>query len=176
MTPTIAIVPWGDVIEDYLEPIGLTVFDFARQVTGGWLFGYVAALRYAGWSPIIIAPSRAVAKVTRLVHAASGTPIWLVPGRSCQAVRSYNLRAIRQWLTVPTAAFRQVIAREQCRALLIQEYEYARFDVLVRLAASAGIPAYATFQGGDHTLSAVERRIRTRSIRRSTGASSTPTR
>ena len=169
MTPTIAIVPWGDVIEDYLEPIGLTAFDFAEQVTGGWLFGYVAALRHAGWSPIIIAPSRAVGKVTRLTHAASATPIWLVPGRSCQAVRSYNLRAIRQWLTVPTAAFREIIARERCRALLIQEYEYARFDVLVRLAARLGLPAYATFQGGDHTLSATERRIRTRSIRRSAG-------
>jgi starch synthase len=26
--PTIAIFPWGDVIEEFLDPIGLTVEDF----------------------------------------------------------------------------------------------------------------------------------------------------
>ena len=164
MSRTIAIFPWGDVIEDYLAPMGLTATDFAEQMTGGWLFGYIAALQSAGWSPIVVAPSSAVHEATRLEHAATGAPIWLVPGRSSQSIHNANLRALHQWKREPAAAFRQVIKRENCRALLIQEYEHPRFDVLVRLAARAMIPAFATFQGGDHTLSRVEKLVRGGSI------------
>ncbi len=169
MSGTIAIFPWGDVIEDYLEPIGLTAGDFADKMTGGWLFGYVAALQSAGWSPIIIAASKAVTEVTRLEHASTGAPIWLVPARSSQSTGNANLRAIRQWRREPVAAYRQIITREGCRALLIQEYENPRFDVLVRLARRTGIPAFATFQGGDHTLSSVERLVRRRSVQNCAG-------
>src|SRR5262249_7619957 len=45
-----------------------------------------------------------------------------------------------------------------------QEYEYTRFDALVRLAIRLGICAFATFQGGDRTLSWIERLVRGRSL------------
>ncbi len=169
MTRVIAIFPWGDVIEDFLEPIGLTTEDFVQNMTGGWLFGYIAALRLAGWAPIIIAPSKVVAAAECVTHRGSGAPIWLVPGSSSQAIRSSEFRAISQWRREPVPAYREIIRREGCQALLIQEYESPRFDVLVRLAARVGIPAFATFQGGDRTLSRIEKLIRARSIGMSAG-------
>ena len=41
---TVALLPWGDLLEDFLDPLGLDVQDYARSMTGGWLFGYVEAL------------------------------------------------------------------------------------------------------------------------------------
>jgi len=161
---TIALFPWGDVIEEFLDPIGLTVGDFASQMTGGWLFGYVAAFQQADWRPIIIAASEKVRDTTRLDHAGSGAPIWLVPGRRSKPGRSPSVLSMKRWLCTPYHALRKVIEAEQCAALLIQEYEYCRFDILVRLAHRLGIAAIATFQGGDRTLSWIEGQVRPRSM------------
>lgn len=162
--PVIAIFPWGDVIEEFLTPLGLTIEDFAGRMSGGWLFGYVAALQRAGWRPIIVAASEQVGETRCLRHEASGGAIWLVPGRRSAVSRSDNVYSVRRWLDTPCRAFRQVLEQERCSALIVQEYEYGRFDVLVRLARRLGIPALASFQGGDRTLSRLEALVRPRSM------------
>ena len=48
LAPSVAILPWGDVIEDYLDSIGVTRDEFCQEMTGGWLFNYVDALNGAG--------------------------------------------------------------------------------------------------------------------------------
>jgi starch synthase len=48
---------------------------------------------------------------------------------------------------------------------MAQEYEYTRFDALALLARRMGIPLYATFQGGDRTLSWIEAVARQASLR-----------
>ena len=53
--------------------------------------------------------------------------------------------------------------------MLVQEYEYFRFDLLARLGTRRRIPIYATFQGGDVTLSAIERMVRPSSLRQCNG-------
>jgi glycosyltransferase involved in cell wall biosynthesis len=168
--PTIAIFVWGDVVEEWLDTIGLTAADFAERMTGGWLFGYVVALRRAGWRPIIVGASSRTSTPTRLIHSDTGAPIWLVPGTAAyRGGRFPNLASIHSWLATPLRAFREVILREKCRALLIQEYEYTRFDALVRLARRLSIPAYASFQGGDRTLSWIEHLVRARSLEMCSG-------
>jgi glycosyltransferase involved in cell wall biosynthesis len=166
--PTIVIFPWGDVIEEFLDPIGLTVEDFVDSMSGGWLFGYVTALQHAGWRPIIACGSERKNTTIRLIHSATGAPVWMVPASrviDARAQRAYTAAAsIRRWLATPMRLFRDVIEREQCRALMIQEYEYTRFDALVRLATRVGIRSFATFQGGDQTLSWIEGLIRGRSL------------
>lgn len=169
MSPVVAIVPWGDVIEDYLDPIGLTVEDFARKMSGGWLFGYIAALQSTGYSPFVLAPSRVVHRPERLTHAATGATIWIVPGRSCQSIRSPELRALKQWRTTPLPAMRRVLRQEGCTMMLVQDYERPQFDALVLLARTMRIPVFATFQGGDHMLSRVEGLVRGTSLRRASG-------
>ena len=61
--------------------------------------------------------------------------------------------------------FAAVLSQERCVAVLAQEYEYFRFDLLARLGKRRRIPVYATFQGGDATLSALERMVRPSSLR-----------
>jgi len=167
--PTIAIFPWGDVIEEFLDPIGLTIEDFVKRMSGGWLFGYVIALQHVGWRPIIVFGSENKNATTRLIHAATGAPVWLVRSArvmdACTPITYNAAYSVRRWLATPVRMFRDVIEREQCRALMIQEYEYTRFDALVRLGTRLGIPAFATFQGGDRKLSWIEGLIRGRSLR-----------
>jgi starch synthase len=62
-----------------------------------------------------------------------------------------------------------VLRSEVCDYVLAQEYEYARFDVLALLCAWRRLPLFATFQGGDVTLSSAESKVRRWSMRRSRG-------
>jgi glycosyltransferase involved in cell wall biosynthesis len=164
---SVAIFPWGDVIEDFLDPIGLDVRAFAEEMTGGWLFGYVAALREAGWRSVIVCASRAVGRPVGLTHRGTGALIWLVPGRSVTADRSRSLHSLHRWASFPLRAFRQILINQDCSAIIAQEYEDPRFDGLILLGGSLGIPVIGTFQGGDRTLSSLEALVRTRTIKAS---------
>lgn len=171
LAPAIAIFPWGEVIEEFLDPLGLSTDDFAHKMTGGWLFGYVLALQSQGWRPIIVCASDSVSRVTRLEHVATGAPIWLAPGKrsGSKAAQVPSLHYVGQWWRTPGRHFAAILARERCVALIAQEYEYFRFDVLSVLARRSSRPLYATFQGGDVTLSAVESKVRPWSLQRCDG-------
>ena len=164
----IAIFPWGDVIEEFLEPLGLTWEDYAQRMRGGWLFGYVAGLQAAGVEPVIVHASESVTRATRLTHADTGAPIVLVPGRRSGGGRTAErpgLRPLAQWARTPMRRFAQVLRAEGCEAVLVQDYEHARFDALALLARGLRLPLYASFQGGDLTLSSVEARVRRHTLR-----------
>jgi glycosyltransferase involved in cell wall biosynthesis len=164
VNPTIAIFPWGEVIEEFLNPVGLNLDDFLTKMTGGWLFGYVLALQSQGWRPIIVCASEAVDRLTRREHAGTGAPVWVAPGkrsgRGGPTGRYPSLQYMEQWLKSPGRDFAAVLAGERCTALLVQEYEYFRFDLLSLLVRRRRCPIYATFQGGDVTISAIERFVR----------------
>jgi glycosyltransferase involved in cell wall biosynthesis len=166
---SVALFPWGDVIEEFLEPIGLTTGDFAEQMSGGWLFGYAAALQRAGMRPVIVCGSEGCDRPTRLTHATTGTAIWLVPARRVAEAGSPALRSIRRWRATPSSGFEAVLRQERCCALIVQEYEYTRFDMLIRLGRRLGVPTFATFQGGDRTLSWAEAMVRPSSLAASAG-------
>lgn len=68
------------------------------------------------------------------------------------------------YLATPTELLAQEIQRENCRALLCQEYEYARFDDCVAMGTKINLPVYACFQGLDRTQSILESRVRRRSL------------
>lgn len=163
-SPTVAIFPWGEVIEQFLDSLGLDLNDFAYKMTGGWLFGYVLALQRQGWRPIMVCPSERVGAPMRLIHAGTGAPIWAVPTRRSNRLPGASLHCVEQWLRTPGRDFATVLLQERCVAIIAQEYEYFRFDALARLGKRRRIPVYATFQGADATLSAVERLVRPRSL------------
>ena len=66
-------------------------------------------------------------------------------------------------------AFAEVLRAEGCTGVLVQDYEHARFDALALLTAALRLPLYASFQGGDVTLSRLEARVRGRTLRRCRG-------
>ncbi len=161
----IALFPWGDVIEEFLEPIGLDLNDFVERMTGGWLFGYAAALKAVGHNPVIVCASERVKKIESLVHSGTGTPIWVAPARRPRQGYSPAGYSLRRWMATPFAAFRKILRRSACDMLIAQEYEYTRFDALALLSRSMNLPLYATFQGGDRTLSRPEAVARQLSLR-----------
>ncbi|MCR5880657.1 glycosyltransferase [Phenylobacterium sp. J367] len=164
---SVAIFPWGDVIEEFLDPLGLDAEDYARRMRGGWLFGYVAALQRHGRRAVIVYASERRRRPERLIHAETGAAIWLVPGRRSGeglARGRPSLRAGLQWARTPFAGFARVLRREGCSSLLVQDYEHARFDALVALGRMLRLPVSATFQGGDLTMSPIEARVRSRTL------------
>ena len=191
--PTVAILPWGDVVEDYLDPLGRTLDDYAERLSGGWLFGYAEALRRAGVATVVVCWSRAVERPTRRIHAPTGAVLWFLPpsraylaardrladpyawtttaavrpGASSVAGRVARLAA--PYLTTTPVTLARVLGQEGCRAVLCQEYEEGRFDVCVALGRALRLPVLATFQGGDHTRTRLERLVRRRSVRAAAG-------
>ena len=189
---TVGLLPWGQVIEDYLDGLHLNVDDFASVVSGGWLFGYVDALVTAGVGVAIILVSREVRRPERRAHAPTGTPLWVLPPTkgwriaremvadsqawSAKDVVPAGSGIVRRtaahlahhslpWLATPTGALRQVIAAEGITALLCQEYEDARLDLCLLAARRAHIPVSASFQGGNRSRTPLERLTRPLAVR-----------
>jgi glycosyltransferase involved in cell wall biosynthesis len=163
--PAVAIFPWGEVIEQFLDSLCLDLDGFVNKMTGGWLFGYVLALQRQGWRPVIVCASDRVQTATRLTHAGTGAPVWAVPGQRSTRLPGASLHCVEQWLRSPMRDIAAVLSQEQCVAVIAQEYEYFRFDLLARLGKRRHIPVYGSFQGGDATLSALERMARPWSLR-----------
>ena len=196
--PVIALLPWGNVVEDFLDTIGVSLETFCTRFTGSWFFGYAEALRHAGVHTIIICMSARVTIPSRYRHAPTGATICLLPvPRSYRFVRSKLLnpygRTVKQavgeihgtrivllpllalfkevvlYLTTPVRSMARELRRYNCRAILCQEYEYPRFDACLMLGRLMGLPVFATFQGGDYQRSRLERYLRPRTLRASSG-------
>jgi starch synthase len=198
LPPTIALLPWGNVIEDFLDTIGISLASFCSEFSGSWIFGYVGALRAAGVRTVVICISADVAAPQRHTHGPSGATIWVLPapwvyralrrrtlnpyGRSVRQVFGQlrgawhplwpALVALRQlilYLSTPLGRIGRVIRHERCGAILCQEYEYPRFDMCVLLGKLLHVPVFATFQGGNYQRSQLERVLRPLAMRLADG-------
>jgi starch synthase len=171
---TVALLPWGDLIEDFLDEIGLTLEEFCSRMTGGWLFGYVAALRRQGIETVIVCVSRRVTSTLRTAHEPTGARVVVVRARgtyallrrrmtdpygtSLHAMFGATSSASRPWwravhcvapyLATPLGAVAREIRQAGCKAIICQEYESPRFDATILIGAWLKIPVFATFQGG----------------------------
>lgn len=193
--PRLAVLPWGDLIEDFLDPIGLSIDAFVEEMTGGWLFGYLDALATAGVESVLVCVTATVAEPARRIHRPSGVPLWLLPASRVyrwirrrlpepyawsraaataglagpRALTAGGLRHVAPYLSTPVRALSAVLRRERCSAILCQEYEEARFDVCVAVGRFVGLPVFATFQGGNRQRTALERVVRKRSMNAAAG-------
>jgi starch synthase len=189
----VALLPWGDLIEDFLDEIGLSLDEFCSKMTGGWLFGYVAALKRQGIETVIVCVSRRVESTLRTVHEPTGAQVVVVRapamyallrqrmadpyGDSLHAMFGTTSSASRPWwrlahhaapyLATPLRAVAREIRRARCKAIICQEYESPRFDAAVAIGGWLKIPVFATFQGGTWHRSGIERRLRHRTLARS---------
>lgn len=193
--PAIALLHWGDLIEDFLDTIGVSFESFCNEMTGGWLFGYIDALRLAGVRTVLFCISAQVTEPMRYIHKPTGATICVLPAPKIYnvarqqmlnpygwtleevfgEVRGVNrhllaiLRDISPYLATPLQLLARELRREGCQAILCQEYEYARFDACVLLGQVMRLPVFATFQGGDFQLSRLERPLRPLSLRACAG-------
>jgi starch synthase len=194
---TIALLPWGDLIEDFLDTLGLSLQSFQDEMTGGWLFGWIEALQTANVRTVLFCFSAQVQTPTRLEHKPTGATIWVLPpSRFYLKLRRYvdqsknsgpkslpsrllrrvtrkllegdsplALRRYVPYLSTRSKEFSQILQREQCRAIVCQEYEYPRFDCCTWIGKRLKLPVFATFQGGVWQWSWLERTLRHRAMR-----------
>ena len=183
-----AIVPWGDLFEDWLDTLGVSPEAFRDEFTGSWMFGYVEALQTAGVRAIVVCITGRVDRPTRWTHRPTGATLHLLPpARAFRALRGLRLEEplrgrrdasglaragithLAPYLATPPLRLARVLRAESCNALLCQEYEAPRFDVCVGLGTVLRLPTFATFQGGDYQLSRLERLLRPLTVRRAAG-------
>jgi glycosyltransferase involved in cell wall biosynthesis len=175
--PAVAILPWGDCLEDFFDALGVTLDDLCVRFTGSWQFGYARALSAASVDTVLVYVSERVRTVTHRTHLPTGARIVVLPaGRRHRALRdaarrtgSSALKQIAAYFGLPAIALRSELDSHGCRAILVQEYESPRFDRAVQEREALGRPVFATFQGGSRTLSWVEHRARRHAIRRADG-------
>ena len=191
----VAILMWGNAVEEFLEPLGLSVQAFAKEMTGGWLFGYAAALRRAGIETTIVCVSREVDRDQRHIHGPTGAVIRVLPLPRAYRVLASSLHnpsatfgqthapsesKLPRWMSaivhhvapyLPLSPRRlaRVLREERIDALVVQEYESARFDVAVGVGRALGVPVYATFQGGTWHVSGAERFVRPLALKGAAG-------
>ena len=182
----IGLFPWGGVVEDFLRPIGVDRAAFAEEMSGGWLFGYVAALAQAGVATTIFGFSEAIAQPERRVNRTTGVAtLYLPAGRLYRRLRRWpgdsddvgrrrlrrgdGLQDLVRYAATPLGPTCAALRAEACHAILAQEYEHPRFDRLIAAGRRLGIPVFASFQGAPPPATALERLIRRRSIRAASG-------
>lgn len=183
---TIALLHWGDLIEDFLDTIGVNFEVFCNEMTGGWMFGYIDALKLANVRTVLFCISARVTTTVRYIHKPTGATICVLPAPKLyqivrrpmlnpygwtmtdvfgdvHGIRRHLLAVLRDaapYLATPLLHLARELRREGCQAILCQEYEYARFDACVLLGRLMGLPVFATFQGGDFQLSRWESFLR----------------
>jgi glycosyltransferase involved in cell wall biosynthesis len=174
----LALVMWGDLFEDFFDTIGVSLEGFRTELTGGWLFAYVRALALHGVTTSLIGVSARVSAPHRFVHEPTGTSVTLLPApRRHRWLRALyrrsrtrkSLSSLASYGSIPVRDLIRELRRCGAEAILTQEYEHARFDVLVGIGALLKLPVFATFQGGDAPHSYVERLIRPLTIRSCAG-------
>ncbi|HEY9675151.1 MAG TPA: glycosyltransferase family 4 protein [Waterburya sp.] len=89
--PTIALLPFPDLFEDFFDTIGLSLESFGNELTGGWMFNYIDALQLAGVRTVLFFISARVSQTTQFVHAPTGAMVCVLPApkiyRAYRAVR-----------------------------------------------------------------------------------------
>jgi starch synthase len=192
---TIALLPWGDLIDDFLDSINVSFEEFCNEMTGGWMFGYVEALKQVGVRSVLFCFSNRVTTSERHLHKPTGATICLLPASRVHAIPRrlmknpygwtledtfgpvdrlrrpifHLFKDVAPYLATPLLSLARELRRENCRVILCQEYEYARFDACVLLGQRLGLPVFATFQGGDFQLSRLERFFRPSTMQRCAG-------
>ena len=176
--PSVAVLPWGDLFADWLDPLGVGIDDLP-DFAGSWMFAWADALRTAGVRTVIVAVTGRVERPVELEHSLSGAAIHLLPTtrarrrieprmlhgslagrRDPRSVGGAVLAHAAPYLATPPLRLASLLRRERCEAIVCQEYETPRFDLAVALGMLLRRPSFATFQGGDYQSSRLERLTR----------------
>jgi starch synthase len=172
LDPVVAILA-HDMFEDWLEGAGLSMEEYCTKATGSWWFNYVEALQCEGvWTVLICTSSRFNAP-SRFIHKPTGAAFWVLPApKACKLIRWFMFRpldkaaagtarllawivraqraAVRHlasYVSTPLALLARVIKQEGASCVLVEEYEYPRFDLMVLLGWQMRLPVFGTYCG-----------------------------
>src|SRR5262245_5518111 len=77
--PTVALLPWGDVFEDFLDRLGVSFDELRREFVGSWMFGYAGALAAAGVRTLIVCPTSHFDEPATATHEPTGAKLRFLP-------------------------------------------------------------------------------------------------
>lgn len=120
-------------------------------------------------TPICVLPASKIYRTYRLLRQSSLSIYGANETQSFKDIQDDNtvrrflltpikdlVKSFGTYLSTPLGLLATELKRENCQAILCQEYEYARFDTSVLLGKMLKLPVFATFQGGDRTQSWLE--------------------
>ena len=191
LKPTVALVDWTHLVEDFLDNTGVTLEQFREEMLGSWLFGYIDALQLAGVRPVFFSVSARVESTLRFRHEPTGATVCILPAPKAyrvtrrlvanpyairldsaigdaggaQRIALGALKHLAPYLSTPLVQLARELRAQGCRAILCQDYEHARFDECVVVGRALRLPVFATFQGGDWQLSRLEPLLRPLALR-----------
>ncbi|MDH4186439.1 MAG: hypothetical protein OEV08_05535, partial [Nitrospira sp.] len=164
--PIVGIFISPELLEDWLEHIDISFEAFLSEMMGSWIFGYIESLKLAGIEPVMLCVSNRVSVTACFSHRPTGAMICILPAtrlhKFLRQVRRVSadlnfkgayvikggLRILCEYISTPIMPFRHELRRGGYAAILVQDYETARFDICVMLGKLSGVPVYGTFQGG----------------------------
>lgn len=178
--PTIALMSCGSLFEDFFDTIGISFETFCTELTGGWMFNYIDALKLVGVRTVLFFVSARVSEPLHFTHEPTGATIWVMPSpKTHQVFRGLTrtvklpgqrfIKSLDAYLVMPLGLFAKLLQQEKCRAILFQDYENPSFDLSILLGQRLNIPVFATFQGGKPSQNPLEQLIRHQILRNCTG-------
>ena len=170
--PVIAILI-HDMFEDWLESVRVPLDAFCTKATGSWWFNYAQALRCVGVGTALICTSTRVNVPMRFIHDPTGAIFWVLPAPKVSKfirwvflkrvnkaaattsgvsawisrARSAAGRNLASYFSTPLSLLRSVLRQERCSCVLVEEYEFPRFDAAVLLGWMMRMPVFGTFCG-----------------------------
>ena len=170
-----------EVTDDWLDELGVSLEDFTSRMMGVWYFNYSQALQHVNVRTVFYLVSTKVMRTTRFIHEETGSTFVVLPPpkiyrlfrqwlpkpptvmpwrfelRLLNGLSHTMYRAIRfilRYASTPLRALFAELKRDGCQALIVQEYESARFDVCVLMGRVKSVRVLGTYQGGvpQHTL------------------------
>lgn len=177
---TVALMPCGDLFEDFFDTIGVSFEVLRTEQTGGWMFNYIEALQLANVQTVLIFISAKVSEPLRFTHEPTGAAVCILPSplphrffrwltnRKIFAGRA-TVRSLDSYLVLPLQWLVRELRHYNPCIVLFQDYENASFDICVLLGKFLQLPVFATFQGRSICRSKLERQVRPFSLRTCTG-------
>ena len=173
---TVALVDWSQLLEDFLDNIG-SRSRLLRRDDGGWMFGYIDALRLAGVAHVLFCVSARVPSPTRFRTVRPGEPSaccrlhahivrsdggcsilmrrrWR-SGRGCRRLGARVVHALKE--SPLTSRRRSCTCGANSRASVATSFCVRTTSMAAstcpRRGLSLRLPVFATFQGGAQPLS-----------------------
>jgi glycosyltransferase involved in cell wall biosynthesis len=177
---TVALMPCGDLFEDFFDTIGVSFEILRTEQTGGWMFNYIEALQCANVETVLIFISAKVSEPLRFIHEPTGAVICILPSPRLHRIFRWItqsklfpnkavIRSLDSYFVLPLQWLTQELQQYEHCAILFQDYENPSFDVCVLLGKFLRLPVFATFQGGTSPRSKLEHLIRPSTLRACTG-------
>ena len=178
--PAIALMPCGNLFEDFFDTVGVSLEILRTEQTGGWMFNYIDALKLAGVRTVLLFISARVSEPRHFIHEPTGAKVWVLPAPKPHcALRGFTrtvkprgrrfINSLDGYLLLPLGLLAQVLKQGGCQAILFQDYEKPAFDLSILLGRQLGIPVFATFQGGKPSRNPLEQLVRQLALRQCTG-------